>query len=204
MTKPTEEQLERIIRPMPRASYEVHCHFSHLERQLEGFEQDYGLDLMPDFQRGHVWTQEQQERWIEAVLRGAISTSGLTIQFNSPAFGHGSATPSDQDLPDTVVCVDGLQRLTSVRRFMRGEIRAFGFTRDDLAGTSFDPKRMTYRLNVAIHAFKTRQQVLQYYLDINTGGTPHSAQELERVRSLLDQEIDSFARPAAASRPKAT
>lgn len=116
MTKPTEEQLERIIRPMPRASYEVHCHFSHLERQLEGFEQDYGLDLMPDFQRGHVWTQEQQERWIEAVLRGAISTSGLTIQFNSPAFGHGSATPSDQDLPDTVVCVDGLQRLTSVRR----------------------------------------------------------------------------------------
>ena len=31
---------------------------------------NYDLQLCPKFQRGHIWTQEQQERYIEFILRG--------------------------------------------------------------------------------------------------------------------------------------
>lgn len=140
------------------------------------------MDLIPDFQRGHVWTQEQQERWIEAVIRGAISTAGLLIQFNAPAWEPGEYRG---DMPKTIVCIDGLQRLTAIRRFVAGEIRAFGLTADQFAGTSYDLRR--YRFRVAVHGFQTRADLLQYYLDLNSGGTVHSTEELARVGGLLER-----------------
>jgi hypothetical protein len=33
-------------------------------------------------------------------------------------------------LPKTTVCIDGLQRLTAIRKFIAGEIRAFGMMED--------------------------------------------------------------------------
>jgi len=38
---------------------------------------------------------------------------------------------------------------------------------------------------VAIHGFTKRSDLLNHYLSINSGGTPHSAEELDRVRALL-------------------
>lgn len=35
--------------------------FSQIKKTLLDFENDYGLDLDPDFQRGHVWTQEDRK-----------------------------------------------------------------------------------------------------------------------------------------------
>jgi len=175
--------LDEIIRPLPRARYEVDHSFSYVEKALLGYADGSSLDLVPDFQRGHVWTQEQQERWIEAVLRGAISSAGLTIQFNAPDWNQIESSV-DSDLQKCVVCIDGLQRLTAIRRFVAGEIRAFDRTADQFDGTSYDIRR--YRFKVAVHNFQTRADLLQYYLDINTGGTPHSDEEIERVRAMLD------------------
>ena len=40
-----------------------------------------GLQLNPEFQRGHVWTEEQQIAWVEYYLRGG--KSGNTIYLNN-------------------------------------------------------------------------------------------------------------------------
>lgn len=171
--------LNQLIRPMPMAKYEVDYGFNFVEKALEGLSEGSGLNLVPDFQRGHVWTQAQQEKWIEAVVRGAISTSGLMIQFNSPAWDNNGYTG---ELPKTTECIDGLQRLTAIRKYMGGEICAFGHRVDFYAGTSFDARR--YRFRVAVHAFQSRDDLLQYYIDLNAGGTPHSAEEIARVIAL--------------------
>jgi hypothetical protein len=41
-----------------------------------------GLQLNPEFQRGNVWTEEQQIKYIEYRLRAVISLVGLFILIN--------------------------------------------------------------------------------------------------------------------------
>lgn len=52
----TNDELKALIRPLTQARYEVDTHWGMLDKTLEDMGQDYGLDLSPDFQRGHVWT----------------------------------------------------------------------------------------------------------------------------------------------------
>lgn len=40
-------------------------------------------------------------------------------------------------------------------------------------------------MKVAIHDFTKRAELLENYLSINAGGTPHSAEEIARVRAML-------------------
>jgi len=174
--------LREQIRPMPRAKWQADYGFSSVERGLQSFAEDYGLNLVPDYQRGHVWTQEQQEHFVEAVLRGTLASSLLVIQFNAP---HWEEYDYQGDLPRQVECVDGLQRLSAVRRFMNEEIRAFGRLASEYEGSEYDPQRRNFGLKFAVHTFQSRAELLQFYLDINKGGTPHTAAELDRVAGLL-------------------
>lgn len=178
----TDSELDSLIRPMPRATYEVDVHFNSVERMLDELAQPYGLNLDPDFQRGHVWTELQQQRWIESVLRGAVSGAGLTIQFNAPQW-NSLRKEQCSDMSPEVVIVDGLQRLTALRRYVANEIQAFGRFSNDFAMTPYDTRR--YRLKMAVFEFQSRADLLQYYLDINSGGTPHAQSEIDRVTALL-------------------
>lgn len=180
-----QRKLEAIIRPLPNHIWSADFPLRNLEDGLEGFAKNWGgINLTPDFQRGHVWTQDQQERFVEALLRGALPSSCLLIQFNCP---HWDEDHVATDLPREVQCVDGLQRITALRKFLKGEIRAFGMLVDEFNGTRFDVSRSFFAVKFAMHAFQTRAELLQFYLDLNDGGTPHSKQEIERVRSMLEE-----------------
>ncbi|WP_454727770.1 MULTISPECIES: DUF262 domain-containing protein [Cupriavidus] len=171
------------IRPMPRSKWQADFGIRDMERTLSNFEADYGLNLEPDFQRGHVWTQAQQERYIEAVIRGAVSAATLLIQFNAP---HWENHDYRGDLPCEMQCIDGLQRLSAVRAFAVDGIRAFGYLASELDHTPFSIRRAgNVMLKFAVHTFQTRAALLQFYLDLNAGGTPHAGSEIARVRRLL-------------------
>lgn len=191
-------ELEKVIRPLHAADYETDIHWSRLEHSLPDMAKDYGgLDLCPDFQRGHVWTREQQRHYIENVLHGVVSTAGLLLQFNC---ANWTNYHYQGDLPRGFQCLDGLQRLTAVQAFLRGEIQPFGLALVDLEGSSYSPRK--FRFRIAVHTFDTRAAVLQHYLDLNSGGTAHAPEELERVRGLLASaqtptpELDSSPGPA--------
>jgi hypothetical protein len=180
--------LREIIRPLAEARYEVDCHFQGIEGLLVNFGKDYGgVELEPEFQRGHVWESEQQSHFIENILRGVVSTSGLVIQLNCPNFDGLKKRLPHWDLPDGIQCIDGLQRLTAVRKFMAGEVRAFGMVKGDFAGTEFDMTRMTFRLRFAIYSFERKVDLLNHYLALNAGGTPHSQSEIARVTAMRDE-----------------
>jgi hypothetical protein len=81
------------------------------------------------------------------------------------------------------VLVDGLQRLTACLRFLRGEITAF----DTFIGDFEDFLPATLSLRFEINNLKTRREVLQWYVDINTGGTVHSSEEIEKVKRMIER-----------------
>lgn len=168
-----DRQLYETIRPMPSSSYEADIHLHYLPTWLKDQERDCidmggSFELCPDFQRGHVWTEEQRVAFVEAFLGNRAEAR---IRFNAPNY---SGRGSKGDLPEnSMQCVDGLQRLTTLSDFVADKIRVFGGLRaSDLDGTSFSVKR--YRLKVFIHEFANRAELLSFYLDINAGGTVHS------------------------------
>jgi len=179
-----EQQLNDIIKPLRTARWSSDYRWDSLERSLAKLGQDYGgLELVPDFQRGHVWTPAQQAHYIENCLRGVVPVSGLLIQFNSPSWNDIDEV--ETDLPPGLQCVDGLQRYTAITEFVKGNVKPFGLTAEQLMGTPFSVKK--FYVKIAVHDFTSREQLLTQYLDLNAGGTPHSAEEIERVRGLLAQ-----------------
>lgn len=133
-------------------------------------QEKFGLNLDPDFQRAHVWIEEQQIAWLEFFLRGG--KTGRVIYLNQADWpsSHGE-----------FVCVDGKQRIEAVRRFVANEIPAFGTLYKEFT----DKLRVCQTMRVNVNSLTTRAEVIQWYIEMNAGGTPHTAAEIERVRKLL-------------------
>lgn len=160
------------------ASYRINVGWTSIEFTLEQFSEDdlgCGLDLNPDFQRGHVWTPAQQTAFVEYALAGG--QSGRDIYFNCGGW--------QSDYIGPFVIVDGLQRLTAVRGFMADKVPAYGHLYsqfEDRLGF-MDVDFLFY-----VNNLRTRAEVLRWYVQMNSGGTPHSPEEIARVNELLQAE----------------
>lgn len=166
------------IPQVPKSRYEIHQEWGNLENFILDYQENDGLDLLPDFQRGHVWTSLQQQAYVEAMLAGSEVSRHIL-------FNHVYWDRSDRPIPapkGTMTIVDGLQRVEAVRRFLRGDLKAFGLSRSQLGPGRASGAYFKIRIMQL-----DRAAVLRVYLAINGGGTPHSQQELSRVRVLLDR-----------------
>lgn len=161
-------------------SYEINVSLGHLERTLKYWENDYGLELNPDFQRGHVWTEDQQIAYVEFLLRGGVTAK--VIYFNSPAFG---VLNNKSELSDTIICVDGLQRLTACLRFVRDEIKIFGYKYSEFEGSP----RVLQDLKFNVNSLDNKADILKWYIEFNNGGTIHTKEEINRVKQMLKDEL---------------
>lgn len=74
-----------------------------------------------------------------------------------------------------------------MRAYVRGDILPFGLSRQDLDENGFNCRKVEYRLRFQVMTFRTRRELLRYYLDINAGGVVHSDAEISRVNALLDE-----------------
>ena len=177
-----------------KENYTCDLGFGYLKTWLEGldkqtkdeFGEEYSLDLNPDFQRGHIWTVEQKVKFIEHVLMDG--QSGLDIIFNASFYKVDDYKPMD------TVCVDGLQRISAVTDFMDGKFSVFsnikygGYKIDDFS----DKMRFkNFRFNAKVGSFQSKSEVVKWYLQINDGGTPHSKEEIERVKEMLKDLKDT-------------
>lgn len=153
-----------------RNGYSVFHSLGRLKKTIDEYVEELGLELNPDFQRGHVWTEEQQIKYMEHVLREG--RSGLEIYLNHPGWSR--------DYKGDFVCVDGLQRITACLRFLNDEIKVFGHYYSEFE----DKIDHMIGLHFTINSLQTRKEVLQWYLETNDGGTVHSQSEIDRVRAL--------------------
>lgn len=157
-------------------SYQVNMSLEFLVDQIDVWIREEGLQLNPDFQRGHVWTEEQQSKYIEYVLRGG--KSGKILYFNNPSWHRRKREGYNE-----FVCVDGLQRITAIQRFLNNEIRAFGQLYSEFGGTT---DFVRHDMLVNVNDLQTKREVLQWYIEMNSGGTPHTEAEIERVKMLME------------------
>lgn len=183
------KNMELLVNAAPECRYGVDVQWDDIEWQIERYSKCYdGFDENPDFQRGYVWTEEQQVKYIESFIRGVVGDTGRTITLNCPDFQRDQ--DNDSDLKGFVV-VDGLQRLTAVRRFMKREFTVFndtvegGMNKDSFKGTRFNIRsNKGFRFNIM--NFQKKKEVLDFYLLFNDGGTIHSKEEIERVKKMRD------------------
>lgn len=177
-------EIESRIKPVRASSWHSVFSFRRIEAVLIEYGKDYGgLDLQPDFQRGHKWTEQQQSHFIENAIRGVLPSSAFLVQFNCPNFDDGNYEGS---LPLGLQCIDGLQRITAISRFMRGEIKAFDYSVEELHDTKYSLTSGSFlNLNLEIFTYQRRVDVIQHYIDFNSGGTKHEESEIDRVKNLL-------------------
>lgn len=158
----------------PHCSYSVDHHLGYFETAINGYVQEHGLILNPDFQRGHVWTREQQEAYIEFLLKEPVS--GRDFYFNHPGWMSG--------WNGDFVCVDGLQRITAILAFVRQEIKAYGQYEKEFG----EGRMSTVHLRINIARLQTKKDVLKWYLDFNSARTVHSREEIERVKAMIAEQ----------------
>ena len=152
-------------------NYKVNVSWDYIEHWISR----HKIDLNPDFQRGHVWTEKQQIIYVEFCLKGGKHSN--LIRFNCPGWM--------QDFRGPFVLVDGKQRLEAVRKFLCNELPVFG----GHTITAFEDSLLLQRSNdfiFAVNDLTTRNEVLQWYIDINSGGTIHTPEEIEKVRKLIE------------------
>lgn len=152
------------------ANYHVNVFWTYLERWLQKNE----VNLNPDFQRKYIWSQEQKEQYVEWILKGG--NSGKDIYFNHPNWFRS--------FEGEMVIVDGKQRVNAVLGFLNNKVKAFGYYRNQYEDEfSF----LLTNFDVYVADLKDEKDVLQWYIDMNTGGTCHTNKEIEYVKSLLSK-----------------
>lgn len=138
------------------------------------------LELAPDFQRNRVWKARQKSRLIESIL----------LQIPLPAFYFA------EDADSLMRVVDGLQRLSTIRDFVRGEdherfaLADLEYLRDE-QGKRFPEllpalQRRLHNTQIVVHVIApTTSPEVTYniFKRINTGGTPLNAQEIRHCMS---------------------
>jgi len=160
------------IKQITYANYYVNVSWDYVEDMLDSYN-TYNLNLEPEFQRGPVWNDTQRSRYVEWILRGG--RTGRDILFNCPGWMG--------DFKGPMLLVDGLQRLTAVRRFLNNEVKAFGYYRNEYQGTL---RLHRHDFLFYVNDLNHYKDVLQWYLDINSGGVVHDDKEIARVRELLN------------------
>ena len=175
------DQPYRSFKDIPaflEGTYTATIPLTDLHSTLNNYDRDYTLDIAPDFQRIHVWTQDQQSAFIEHILRGGTNT---VIRWNCPWWR--TALLNKPQGPVTLV--DGKQRLTAALDFLDDRIPAFGLR---LSQWKDQIPPFTCNLTFIVNDLKTKAEVLQWYLEINRGNIAHTQEEIARVETLLQQE----------------
>lgn len=85
---------------------------------------------------------------------------------------------------DDFVCVDGLQRITAIMKFQANQLKVFGLHYNEFEG---EPREIATKLQIRINDLQYEKDVLQWYIEMNAGGTPHSKEEIARVQKMMEE-----------------
>ena len=164
-------KFEEIPR-MSRANYHIDVSWTSIRRHFKSF--DVPIVLDPEYQRGYVWTKQQQIDYLEFRLKGGMS--GGDLFWNSPGWHEGASTYLE--------LVDGKQRLEAVLDFLAGNVPVFGRKIYEFED-ELNPVR--HRFKFHINDLDDPIKVVQWYLDMNTGGSIHTEKDLQSAYDVLEK-----------------
>lgn len=153
-------------------NYVINIPWDMLQEKIARYVSEFKGDIDPPFQRGHVWTTEQQSAYVEYKLKGGIGSN--LILWNCPGWMA--------DFRGPMQLVDGKQRIQAVLNFLENKIPVFGqYYLKHFEG------RLPWSLDFVfgVNNLPSQAAVLKWYLELNAGGTPHTEAELEKVRNMI-------------------
>ena len=115
---------------MPQRAFPMHACNYGISMWIRGNEDN--AFVIPPFQRGLVWTQEQNVRFIESIW--------LELPIGSWAINRSIGSPCDNWL------IDGQQRWNAIHTYVAGDFPVFGYRYPDLSRTEqfrFGQKQFT-------------------------------------------------------------
>lgn len=170
------------IKQFPHSSYFVHVELAYLKEHMERWDTkseklpNHFLVMEPEFQRGHVWSKDQQIKFMEYMLKGG--KTGRDVYFNCSSWQIEYNTP--------IYCVDGLQRITAALAFLNNEIPVFGAYFHE-----YEDKPREAHFIFHVLKLRSKKELLNIYVDLNSGGTPHNQVEIDRVKKMIEETSES-------------
>jgi len=134
-----------------------------------------GEILIPDYQRPACWTPTQQAEFVGALLEGAPMPCIYIREIDT------EEGPRDE-------LVDGQQRMDALAAWDDGKIPAILPSQGKCVWKK-DMDWPGWRLSICFPVGRFRgtlAEAIGLYLALNTKGTPHTQQELDRVREMLE------------------
>lgn len=141
------------------------------------------LDLDPEYQRGAVWGKPRKALLVDSMLRG----------YDLPKI-YLRETPSQGESYEVV---DGVQRLTAMDDFARGEFplpktAEFGGYRYQQLPESAQERFDDYQLDFTILADCSDEEVREMFLRLQQGVRLNTAEELRAVSGDMNEFVESL------------
>lgn len=199
MTRQTSAPLEHLsLNTADRQAREI----------VRSFGGEFGIDLAPPYQRGKVWTEDQQialiRSWLTGTPTGVVIFNDRTTQEWKAANGYD---PADRGEP-MYACIDGQQRITAARAWFGDELAvpaswfpADGVTAiEDTADGPYVrytgltlPRQRHFanraHLTVAEARVATVEEEAAVYLLVNGGGTPQTGADMANAARVADRQV---------------
>lgn len=189
-----DQRILELIKPIRNPARTETIRIRSIKRFVQQLKSEAILNLNPVFQRGKQWDVDRQTKYMENVLRGLVSHSTNIIRLNDPslAFVNNNYIAKDCDLPNETMCIDGLQRFSTMISYMDGELKPFGLTLEEIEASPCGVKANNLSFSVAWHDFQYEYELIDFYRNLNWGGVPHSQEEFIRVNGLYDEALEKF------------
>ena len=127
------------------------------------------------FQRDFVWSLEQKQALILSIL-------------NNRPIGTFYFNESDVNGEIDDVLYDGKQRFSAIKEFMQGEFPVIVDGKEyhwyELPYVDYR-NFLSYSISVALSTFDSMEELIKYYIVLNTSGRIHTEGDIEKAKSLL-------------------
>lgn len=127
------------------------------------------------FQRDFVWSLEQKQALIISIL-------------NNRPIGTFYFNESDVNGEIDDVLYDGKQRFSAIKEFMQGEFPVIVDGKEyhwyELPYVDYR-NFLSYSVSVALSTFDSMEELIKYYIVLNTSGRIHTEGDIEKAKSLL-------------------
>lgn len=167
--------LREIQSNVPVCNYRVDTSLGNLNSSIEQFR----VNLDPEYQRGYVWQEDQQSKFVGALIE---NPSSIPVFWFNWVNNHESSE-----------LVDGKQRINACLRWLNNEIEAKCPCGVNVWYKDLDEVSLR-GLNISVlmkwnFVDLDEQEVMKFYLRLNCGGTVHTDEELEKVRKMIDGQV---------------
>lgn len=149
------------------ANPEEEMKFLHGDRLVCGF-------VLPDFQRGHKWTQEQDVAFIESIILGHHPG---TFKYNSTLHLDVVEIDGREVFPFNLWLLDGQQRITALDSYWSDDFPVFDLYWSEV------PLRDQRRFNSSVfpaseYQLGSYEELVEVYWTLNRGGTAHTDEDM--------------------------